>query len=467
MAKLGVRAYQICCPQGNILRHITPGTLTIPRRRLEIIFATRIVSIPKRPSAICWAQRERALHCAPEYMLLAGKKSFLVTMWELALRRGFSVGMMREMPVTQIQRKGVQTASAGFSIGNRKIGPGEPVYIIAELSANHNQSFEQAVNIIHAAKEAGAEAVKLQTYTADTITIRSSRECFHIKGGTLWDGRILHDLYAEAHTPWEWQPELKRIANGLGLDLFSSPFDGTAVDFLEQMNVPAYKVASPELVDIPLIEKIARTGKPIILSTGMATIEEISEAVEAASRSGAANIALLKCTSSYPASAQEMNLRAIPELVQRFQCPVGLSDHTMDIAVPVASVALGACIIEKHLTLSRAHKGPDSDFSLEPQEFREMVKAVRTAEQALGQVHFGTTEKENSSRAFRRSLFVVKDVLRGEPFTEENVRSIRPADGLHTRHLPEILGGVAACDIAGGTPFRWDFLADSAVRKAK
>jgi len=371
------------------------------------------------------------------------------------------------MAVTQFQRKGAQPSPVSFSIGNRKIGPGEPVYIIAELSANHNQSFEQAVNIIHAAKEAGADAVKLQTYTADTITIRSSRESFQIKGGTLWDGRTLHDLYAEAHTPWEWQPELKCIANGMGLDLFSSPFDGTAVDFLEQMNVPAYKVASPELVDIPLIEKIARTGKPIILSTGMATIEEISEAVEAASRSGEANVALLKCTSSYPASAQEMNLRTIPELAQRFQCPVGLSDHTMDIAVPVASVALGACIIEKHLTLSRAHKGPDSDFSLEPQEFREMVKAVRTAEQALGQVHFGATEKENSSRAFRRSLFVVKDVRRGELFTEENVRSIRPADGLHTRHLPEILGRVAATDISCGTPFRWDLLAESAARKAK
>lgn len=373
------------------------------------------------------------------------------------------------MPVTQFHRKDARsTISPGsFSIGRRRIGTGEPVYIIAELSANHNQNFEQAVNIIHAAKEAGADAVKLQTYTADTITIRSNRECFQIKGGTLWDGRTLHDLYAEAYTPWEWQPKLKDIANEIGLDLFSSPFDGTAVDFLEQMDVPAYKVASPELVDIPLIQKIARTGKPIILSTGMATFEEISEAVEVTRQSRTAAIALLKCTSSYPASAREMNLRTIPELAHKFNCPVGLSDHTMDIAVPVASVALGACIIEKHLTLSRAHKGPDSDFSLEPQEFLEMVKAVRTAEQALGEVRFGATEKENSSRAFRRSLFVVKDMRRGERFTEENVRSIRPADGLHTRHLPEVLGRIAACDILCGTPLRWELLAESAVRKAK
>lgn len=373
------------------------------------------------------------------------------------------------MAIAEFHRNAAANSAVSpcLEIGQRKIGPGEPVYIVAELSANHNQSFDQAVRIIHAAKEAGADAVKLQTYTPDTITIRSDRDCFRIKGGTLWDGRTLHDLYAEASTPWEWQPKLKAVANEIGIDLFSSPFDETAVDFLEQMNVPAYKVASPELVDIPLIEKIARTGKPLIISTGMGTLEEISEAVETARQAGATQIALLKCTSSYPARPDEMNLRTIPELARKFNLPVGLSDHTMDIAVPVAAVTLGAYIIEKHITLSRAQKGPDNSFSLDPPEFRAMVEAVRNTEQALGKVQFGATQKESSSRAFRRSLFVVKDVRRGDPFTPENIRSIRPANGLHTRHLPEVLGRTAARDIAHGTPFSWDLLAEAVVSKAK
>lgn len=346
---------------------------------------------------------------------------------------------------------------AEIKIGKHTIGPGHPVYIVAELSANHNQSFDQAVQIIHAAKEAGADAVKLQTYTADTITIACERPEFRIQG-TLWDGRTLHDLYAQAYTPWEWQPKLRRVANDLGLDLFSSPFDASAVDFLESIDVPAYKLASFELVDIPLIEKMARTGKPLIISTGMATVEEIEEAVLAARRAGATELALLKCTSSYPAPPEEMNLRTIPELARRFDAPCGVSDHSMTVAVPVAGVALGACLIEKHLSLSRSQSGPDSAFSLEPQEFKEMVGAVRTTEKALGHVHFGVSPREASSRVFRRSLYAVQDIKRGELFTAANVRSIRPAHGLHTRYLPEILGQRAACDIARGTPLSWEVI---------
>jgi pseudaminic acid synthase len=347
----------------------------------------------------------------------------------------------------------------GFHVGDRAVGRCAPAYVIAELSANHNQSFEQALRIVQAAKEAGADAVKLQTYTADTITLRSDKEYFRISGGTAWDGRTLHELYREAYTPWEWQPKLKRIADELGMHLFSSAFDESAVDFLEQMNVPAHKLASFELVDLGLIQKMARTGKPLIMSTGMASEEEIHEAVQAARGAGASQIALLKCTSAYPAPPEEANLLAIPELALRFDCPAGISDHTMGIAVPVAAVALGACIIEKHLCLSRADGGPDSAFSLEPQEFKAMVDAVRTAEKALGSPQFSPGKREANSLKFRRSLFVVEDVRRGEVFTQQNVRSIRPADGLHPRHLSEVLGSRATCDIERGTPLSWELVA--------
>lgn len=346
-------------------------------------------------------------------------------------------------------------------INGRSIGPGHPVYVIAELSANHNQNFEQAVQLVRAAKQAGADAVKLQTYTPDTITLRSDREYFRINSGTLWDGSTLHQLYAQAFTPWEWQPSLKKIANDLHLDFFSTAFDATAVEFLEQLNVPAHKVASFELVDIPLIENMARTGKPLIVSTGMASEAEIEEAVQAARNAGARQIALLKCTSAYPAAPDEMNLKTIPELARRFQVSAGLSDHSLGIAVPVAAVALGACIIEKHLTLSRSLKGPDSAFSLEPDEFKAMVDAVRTAERAIGKVQFGCGVREQSSRIFRRSLFVVQEVRSGDPFTSENVRSIRPGHGLHTRHLSEILGKRATRNIARGTPLSWELVGKS------
>lgn len=345
-----------------------------------------------------------------------------------------------------------------MQIGNHKIGSGHPVYIVAELSANHNQSFERAVEILKSAKGAGADAIKLQTYTPDTITIRSRADIFQVKGGTLWDGKTLHDLYGEASTPWEWHAPLQKIAAELGLDFFSSPFDHSAVDFLEGLNVPAYKIASPEIVDLPLIEKAARTGKPLIISTGMATREEIAEAVQTARRYGAADIALLKCTSAYPARAEDMNLRAIPELEKAFQAPVGLSDHTLDLVAPVAAVSLGACIIEKHLTILRSDHGPDSKFSLEPEEFRAMVDAVRAAEKALGTNQIGPAAVEHSMRTFRRSLFVIANIKQGEIFSSANVRSIRPANGLPTKHLREIIGKPCTRDIERGTPLAWDMV---------
>lgn len=342
--------------------------------------------------------------------------------------------------------------AASIEINSRKIGHGFPVYIIAELSANHCQQFEEAVKLIKAAKEAGADAVKLQTYTPDTMTIQCDSAEFQISGGTPWDGKTLYELYGEAYMPWEWQPKLKKVAGDLGIDLFSSPFDKTAVDFLEDMNVPAYKVASFEIVDIPLIEYMASKGKPMIMSTGMATMDEIGEAVQAARSAGASQIALLKCTSAYPALPDEMNLRTIPHLAEAFGVPVGLSDHTLGIAVPVAAVALGACIVEKHFTLSRSIPSPDSAFSLEPHEFKSMVEAIRTTEKALGNVYYGVNEKEAKSRIFRRSLFVVKDIKAGDVFSEENVRSIRPGQGLPPKYLKDVLGCRAAKDIKRGTP---------------
>lgn len=340
-------------------------------------------------------------------------------------------------------------------INGRSIGLGEPAYIIAEMSANHNHSYELAVEILHAAKASGADAIKLQTYTPDTITLNCRTPDFMVGKGTLWEGKNLYDLYGEAYMPWEWQPRLKQEAEKIGLDLFSSPFDFSAVDFLESMDVPAYKIASFELVDLPLIRKAAATGKPLIISTGMGTQEEIAEAVAAARGDGAKEIALLKCTSAYPAAPEEMNLRTIPDLIATHDVPVGLSDHTMGVAAAIASIALGGCIIEKHFTLSRATPGPDSTFSLEPEEFKSMVDAVRITEKALGRINYEISAKEKASRVFRRSLYVTADMKAGEVFTGKNVRSIRPAYGMEPKHLTEVLGKTAATAIQAGTPLSW------------
>lgn len=344
-----------------------------------------------------------------------------------------------------------------INIGAKKIGAGLPVYIVAELSANHQQDRREAVALVQAAADAGADAVKLQTYTADTLTIDCNADCFKIHG-TIWDGRSLYDLYKEAYTPWEWYPLLRETAGSLGVDLFSSPFDATAVDFLENNGCPAYKVASFELVDIPLIRKIARNNKPVIMSTGMATLEEIGEAVKAIKGEGNAQIVLLKCTSAYPALPEDMNLRTIPDMASRFGVPVGVSDHTQGISVPVAAVAVGACVVEKHFTLSRGNGGPDAAFSLEPGEFRAMVDAVRIAEKALGCINYEIVEKEKASRILRRSLFVVEDVRAGDEFSARNVRSIRPGHGLPPRFMKEILGRKANKDIKRGTPLSWDVI---------
>jgi pseudaminic acid synthase len=346
---------------------------------------------------------------------------------------------------------------ASIDIDGRRVGPSESVYVVAELSANHGHQLERALALVEAAAQAGADAVKLQTYTADTITLESDKDDFRITG-TAWAGRTLHQLYREAYTPWEWHPELQEAARERGLALFSAPFDETAVDFLEELDMPAYKIASFELIDLPLIRRAAATGKPLVISTGMGTVAEIGEAVGEARKAGAGGVLLLKCTSAYPAEPKDMNLAAIPDLRKRFEAPVGLSDHSLDVAVPAAAVALGACLVEKHLTLSRDEPGPDSAFSLEPDEFAEMVNAVRVAEQAIGEARYGPTDGETKMRDFRPSLFVVEDVRAGEELTERNVRSIRPAAGLPPKHLDDVLGRAAAVDIERGTPLSWDLI---------
>ena len=345
-----------------------------------------------------------------------------------------------------------------LKIGNKSIGKNYPVFIIAELSANHLQNFDLAVDTIKAMKESGADAVKLQTYTPDTITIDLDNEYFQISQGTLWDGKTLYQLYQEAYTPWEWQPKLKEIAEELGLICFSSPFDRTAVDFLEEMNVPAYKVASFEITDIPLIEYIASKGKPVIISTGIATLADIEEAVHACKRMGNDQIALLKCTSAYPAPLEDVNLRTIPNLADTFNTVVGLSDHTLGISASIASVTLGAKIIEKHFILDRKFGGPDAAFSMEAAEFKSMVDAVRDVEKALGSVNYDLTEKTKRSREFSRSLFAVEGIKARESFTEENVRSIRPGFGLHPKYYGQIIGKKARTDIKRGTPLDWGLI---------
>ncbi|WP_459478693.1 pseudaminic acid synthase [Clostridium saccharoperbutylacetonicum] len=345
-----------------------------------------------------------------------------------------------------------------FEINNIKIGENQKTFIIAEMSANHNNDFDRAVELIKKAAWAGADAIKLQTYTPDTITIDCDNEYFQIKQGTIWDGTTLHKLYQGAYTPWEWQPKLKKIAEEEGLICFSSPFDFTSVDFLEEMDVPAYKIASFEINDIPFIEYIASKGKPIIISTGIARMSDIQDAIDACKRMGNENVALLKCTSSYPAPVEEINLKTIPNMKETFDVVVGLSDHTMGHAVSVGGVAIGAQIIEKHMTLRRADGGADSKFSMEPEEFKEMVDNIRIVEKAVGRVTYDLTQKQINSREHSRSLFVVKDVKEGELFTEENIRSIRPGFGLETKYIKDIIGKTAKKSILKGTPMKWDLI---------
>ncbi|MGG7147254.1 pseudaminic acid synthase [Clostridium butyricum] len=345
-----------------------------------------------------------------------------------------------------------------FKIGNVEVSEDSKTFIIAEMSANHLQNYDRAVEIIKKAAWAGADAIKLQTYTPDTITLDCDNEYFQIKQGTIWDGTTLHKLYQTAYTPWDWQPKLKEAAEKEGLVFFSSPFDFTSVDFLEEMNVPAYKIASFEINDIPFIEYIAAKGKPIIMSTGIATMKDIQEALNACRRMGNENVALLKCTSSYPAPVEEANLKTIPNMKETFDVIAGLSDHTMGNAVSIGGVALGAKIIEKHMTLRRSDGGADSQFSMEPEEFKEMVDNIRIVEKAVGKVTYDLSQKQINSREHSRSLFVVDDIKKGEVFTEKNVRSIRPGFGLETKYIKDIIGKTAREDIKKGNPMNWNLI---------
>lgn len=344
-----------------------------------------------------------------------------------------------------------------IAIAGRRIGAAEPPFVIAEMSANHNGDIDRAFRIMEAAKRAGANAVKIQTYNADTMTIDHDGPGFAIADGP-WAGKTLHDLYQEAHTPWDWHPALFDRGRELGLIVFSSPFDASAVNFLESLDTPAYKIASFELIDLPLIRKCAATGKPLIMSTGMADLKEIGEAVEAAREAGASDIVLLHCTSGYPTPPEESDLRTIPHLASAFGLPVGLSDHTPGIGAAVAAVALGACVIEKHVTLSRADGGPDSAFSLEPGELASLCANARIAWQALGGVRYDKTASERGNVQFRRSLYIVEDMKAGEPLTEGTLRSIRPGYGLAPKYFNLLLGKRVNRDVSRGTPMSWDLL---------
>jgi pseudaminic acid synthase len=345
------------------------------------------------------------------------------------------------------------------TINKTLIGKNYPTYIIAELSCNHNQDKSVALKLINEAHKAGANAIKLQTYTPDTITLKCDRPEFtECLVGSIWEGQTLYDLYSKAYTPWEWHKELKDHANSLGMDLFSSPFDTTAVDFLESLDVPAYKIASFEITDHVLIKKIAQTGKPVIISSGMASKGELEEAVNLLRENGTTQICMLKCTSAYPAKPEDANLSTIKNMIESFNVVCGLSDHTLGVEVPIASVCVGARVIEKHFTLSRDSGSADDAFSLTPPEFKQMVDSVRIVEKTLGRVTFGGVKKEQQSKNYRRSLFAVKDIKKGDVFSSENVRSIRPSHGLHTKYYEDIIGKTAREDIIYGTPLTWNLI---------
>jgi pseudaminic acid synthase len=345
-----------------------------------------------------------------------------------------------------------------MKIGGHGIGVGFPTFVIAELSANHGHDLDTAMATIRAAADAGADAVKLQTYTPDTITFPSDLECFRVSGGTIWDGSTLYDLYSAAYTPWEWHAQLFDFARECGIECFSSPFDPTAVDFLADLGAPAYKIASFEITDIPLIRKVAALARPVIISTGIATIDEIRSALRTCAAEGNADVVLLKCTSSYPAAHSDMNLRTICDMQRRFGTLVGLSDHSLGHDATVAAVALGACVIEKHIVLDRAMGGPDSAFSMEPMEFSEMVDAIRLTEASLGEVTYELPESAVVSRSHSRSLFVVADVTAGDSVTSENVRSIRPANGLPPVAMDRLGKAQFVVSVEAGTPLSWDML---------
>ncbi len=350
--------------------------------------------------------------------------------------------------------------SSAIKIKNRMIGEGHPTYMIAEMSANHAGSKQHALEIIHAAKESGADCIKIQTYTADTLTIDCHNQYFAITDGT-WKGENLYSLYQKAYTPWEWQAELKEEAEKLGLDFFSTPFDNSSVDFLEGIGMEFYKIASFELVDIPLIKYVASKGKPIIMSTGMGSLEEVEEAVAAVRSTGNEQLALLKCSSAYPAITDEMKLSVMVDMRKRFDVPTGLSDHSLGSLGAVTAVAMGANIIEKHFCLDRKLKNPDSTFSMEPAEYAAMVRDIRLVEKAAGQPVYGPEQSELGNMAFRRSIFVVKDIKAGEKLTPENIRVIRPSNGLKPKYYEEVLGRTAKCDIAFGTPLSWDIIEEA------
>ena len=350
--------------------------------------------------------------------------------------------------------------SSTIKIRNRIIGEGHPTYMIAEMSANHAGSKQHALEIIHAARESGADCIKIQTYTADTLTIDCHNRYFAINDGT-WKGENLYSLYQKAYTPWEWQAELKEEAEKLGLDFFSTPFDHTSVDFLEEMGMEFYKIASFELVDIPLIKYVASKGKPIIMSTGMGSLEEVEEAVAAVRSTGNDQLALLKCSSAYPAITDEMKLSVMTDMRKRFHVATGLSDHSLGSLGAVTAVAMGASIIEKHFCLDRRLKNPDSTFSMEPQEYAAMVRDIRLVEKAAGQPVYGPEQSELGNMAFRRSIFVVKDIKAGEKLTPENIRVIRPSNGLKPKYYEEVLGRTAKCDIDFGTPLSWDVIEEA------